>query len=104
MFYAITTLHPSPFKEPALADLRGGMPIKDVVKKYNLCERTVYYYLQEVKSESTFITGKPYVTPGLTNSQPELRIAKTIRQVIRKIVREEFNNLVNALNKERGDR
>ena len=45
---------PSPFKEPALADIRGGMPIKDVVKKYNLCERTVYYDLQEVKSRINF--------------------------------------------------
>jgi len=42
---------PSPHKEPAKADLRGGMSIPDCALKYSLSEKTVRRYLKEIANE-----------------------------------------------------
>jgi transposase len=54
---------PSPQKEPAKADLRGGMSIHDCALKHNLSEKTVRRYLKEVEDEKAGIKQVPN-TPG----------------------------------------
>ena len=50
----------SPNKEPAKADLRGGMPVEDVAKKYNISERTVFHYKKQIEDEKS----------GISNNKP----------------------------------
>lgn len=59
---------PAPYKEPAKADIRGGMPIEDVAKKYNLSERTAFRYLKEIEDEKTGSKPPPNVPGGKVES------------------------------------
>jgi hypothetical protein len=60
---------PSPHKEPAKADLRGGMPLKDCALKYNLSEKTVRRYLKEVEDETAGTKQVPAPPGGKTATE-----------------------------------
>lgn len=84
---------PAPYKEPAKADLRGGMSFQDVAAKYHLSERSTRRYLKEVEEEQS---GKKQVpsAPGgrmskeggklaaVTNPQPAATVFTLGNQTI----------------------
>jgi hypothetical protein len=66
---ATPVFQPSPQKEPAKADLRGGMSVDACALKYNISKRTAYRYFKEVEDEKAGVKQPPAAPGGKSSTE-----------------------------------